>query len=568
MPDAFKPRPVQKRMLTSVINNLDNDNRINVWDVHPGTGKTLGVLAVLNELFRRSVIDATAIYTPRLNLCTQFETDWNRGSKLFDKPRMGKIVHRSNEKDDLLQGDRFGFVSTYQSLNADLTKHYRAFRKHHQRIALVADEAQILGASYESSGTGTAAAENIKILSDAAAVIIVMSGTAYRSDGKELLFGTYTEPSEKGDRFLQPDVKATYFEGVAEQYLRPFEYELHDGEALYEYLDGDVDDLVISELDSGLTKVLENKGYWEPLVDKTIDTVFDMKRVDRRFCGLIGAANQSHAKKIIEYLKRRKVSSLLAVSDEMAAQDNMRKFKSGNYDILVTVAMAHVGYDHKPIIVVTCLNPYRASGWLDQFFARGMRIMDDVPIEAQTLKGLVPQDPRMIKYVEDKRAESEQGLRERRTREGGERTIQEQLGQVTMASLTSVTAMGIDPKGDVNPDEYSYYVEAKKRFNIGPANITGLHLFAQEVGTTNKPPVRQNNSGTLVKQPQLTENEREKLLRKEVNKLARQAARLAGQEYKYYFVEMLRHFDKPLSQCSVSELEVRRAWLLQLPVWG
>ena len=50
----------------------------------------------------------------------------------------------------------------------------------------------------------------------------------------------------------------------------------------------------------------------------------------------------------------------------------MRQFKELRTDILVTVAMAHVGDYHKPISVVTCLNHYREPSWLDQFAARGM----------------------------------------------------------------------------------------------------------------------------------------------------------------------------------------------------
>jgi superfamily II DNA or RNA helicase len=97
---------------------------------------------------------------------------------------------------------------------------------------------------------------------------------------------------------------------------------------------------------------------------------------------------------------------------------DFRQFKEGDTDILVTVAMAHVGYDHKPISVVTCLNHYREWSWLDQFAARGMRMMAELPRGDQLLHYIGPNDRLNVRWADAKRRESDQGLRERRERPG------------------------------------------------------------------------------------------------------------------------------------------------------
>lgn len=564
--DSVEYRPMQRTFIEATKNKIANDGRVLVANVAPGSGKTLAAQATVNELYRVGLIDSAIVLTPRLNLCQQFELDWKQARPNFAEPVMGPIVHREN-KPPLLRDGEFGYTTTYQSLVTAPGIHFDFARRHQNRFALVLDEAQMLGSDGES-GTGTQSAKYVEEIGQFARFIFVMSGTPYRADGKPLIFATYTDPDDSGDRYLEADVTATYREGVTEKYLREFEYELFDGQALYEYLSGGSDVLVVSQTKSGIGKIVGNSGYWGPLVDRTIEAVRDRQEIDGRFCGLIGAANQTTARAIIRYIEKhhKGTRAVLAVSDETFAQDNLRQFKTGKYDILVTVAMAHVGYDHKPICVVTALNSYRETGWLDQFFARGMRVMPDVSYELQTLLCIVPDDPKMAAYVEQKRQESVQGVREREKKEraGREDGGDIELGVTSFATVTDTRAMSLDPELDLSPNDFALVKDHKKKYNLGAVNMTGLGHLLRDLTTTqqvNQPGVAVAPGGA----PLVTRQEEEKILRARLHSEANQCDRILGAphtvKHGHTNLKMFKKFRKKVEECSKTEIEERLSWI-------
>lgn len=558
--DSIDFRPMQKTFIEATKNKVANGERVLVGNVAPGSGKTLASQAATNELYRSGLIDAAIILTPRLNLCQQFELDWKEARKSFADPVMGKIVHRPNVE-PLLRDDQFGYATTYQSVVSDPGMHLKFCRSNNMRFALILDEAQMLGAD-ESTGLGTQSAKYVEEMGEFARFIFVMSGTPYRADGKQLVFATYTDPDQYGVRYLEADVTATYREGVSEKYLREFEYELFDGQALYEYMGGGVDVLVLSEMNGGLSKVLCNRGYWGPLVDRTVEAVKERQELHKGLCGLIGAVDQPHARDIIEYINTRHKGTkvLLAVSDESLAQDNLRQFKAGGYDILVTVAMAHVGYDHKPICVVAALNAYREIGWLDQFFARGMRVMKDIPYELQTLLCIVPDDPKMADYVEKKRQESVQGVKDRIRREGTHGPgVEPEPGITSWATVAGTRAMSLDPTLDLTQADFEFANDHRRKYNLGAANITGLGLLLKDLLVH-----RVHSETKKVEMPEgrfTTEKEWEEQIRRQIKKVANTCDKLLGQDYGYTNTYMKRKWGKGVGECGTVELNERLSWL-------
>lgn len=558
--DSVDYRPMQKSFIEATKNKVANGEKVLVANVAPGSGKTLASQAATNELYRSGLIDTAIILTPRLNLCQQFELDWKRDRELFAEPVMGKIVHRPNVE-PLLRDDQFGYATTYQSIVRDPGMHLKFCRNNKERFALILDEAQMLGAD-ESTGLGTQSAKYVEEMGEFARFIFVMSGTPYRADGKPLIFATYTDPDQHGIRYLEADVTATYREGVSEKYLREFEYELFDGQALYEYMNGGVDVLVLSEMNGGLSKVLCNRGYWGPLVDRAVQAVKERQEVHKKLCGLIGAVDQSHARDIIDYINTRHkdIKVLLAVSDESLAQDNLRHFKTGGYDILVTVAMAHVGYDHKPICVVAALNSYRETGWLDQFFARGMRVMQDIPYELQTLLCIVPDDPKMAVYVETKRQESVQGVKDRIRREGPKGpSVEPEPGITSWATVAGTRAMSLDPALDLSQADYVFADDHRRKYNLGAANITGLGLLLKDLMGH-----RVHDERKKVEMPEgrfSTERDWEKDIRRQINKVANACDKTLGQDFGYTNTYMKRKWGKGVDECGMVELSERLSWL-------
>lgn len=567
--DKVVLRAAQMRMVTAGLNTLERGEDTVVADMHPGSGKTLGSQALVNELYRREEIDAVVVLTPRINLCQQYETDWKNIRPLFSDPSMGLIVHRDNQP-PLIRSRQFGYATTYQSFVSQPEIHFDLLQNSYKRIALIGDEWQTARADLNNGEIGTRCAYWLQKAKDLFKFKIVMSGTAYGSDGVPLLYARYSEPDENRIRYLLPDVRSTYAEGVAEGYLRKFEYELFDGQAYYEYIDGQVDNLILSEMRNGVSKISSHPGYWKSLVDRTVDSVREMQSIYGAFCGLIGADTQKHAKQIIRYLQdHHDIRALLAVSDERAAHDNLRTFKQGGYDILVTVGMAHVGYDYKPITVVTCLNSFRQTGWLDQFFARGMRVIDSIPFDMQTVRCIVPDDKRMREYVERKRTESEQGIREREDRIKKPRESDpdiQLIGHTVSAQVLSTSAMGMEEGLDLDAAAYEMVINIKKKYDLGPANLTGIGKLLNDIGSLSLGDTVIATVAPPSLQGLKTEKEREKEIKDDIKKIAQEIdAKLGapmGVHWGYTYTEMKFYFGRSLTTLSYEELKDQLTWLI------
>jgi len=104
-----------------------------------------------------------------------------------------------------------------------------------------------LGTSNEL-GDGTLSAEVVEKFAESAKFVVMLTGTPYRSDNRELIFAEYTQQDEYGTRRLLADVEADYLEGVREGYLRPMEALVFDGTIQVEDLTaGRKDEATISE---------------------------------------------------------------------------------------------------------------------------------------------------------------------------------------------------------------------------------------------------------------------------------------------------------------------------------
>jgi superfamily II DNA or RNA helicase/ribulose bisphosphate carboxylase small subunit len=553
--DNITLRPAQERFLDAVkrkISQIESiiaagrepsvkEKTLVAW-LDPGSGKTLAYLNACNWLFRNYYINAVGVYTPRVNLCQQAELDWKDYSEMYEYPMMGEIHHKGNVTPLIDDEKQFGFASTYQSLVMDRAGIHRDFFESNV-AALVLDEAQMLGFDSELS-EGTQAAWKVSDLAEEARIIFLLTGTPYRQDGKPLLLATYTPYDEEDKSYLSFDVRGAYTEGVAEGYLRTFDAHFIDGYAIHTYLDtGETNELNLTEMDSGFYKVVEAPGYWEDVVDRTIESVGEFQQIDRRYCGLVACNRQIHANQIKTYIetKHPNVRVLIAVSDERLAHDNLRKFKLGGYDILITVAMAHVGYDHKWITVVTYLGSVRDENWLRQLFARGMRATFDANRnqfpDGQYVKVIVPDDKKMAKVVEKLRSESDEGIEKRKEMDYSSTSqsplIQDadRVGLTEFAETTGVRAKGMDEKNDINSrEEYESIETHRKKHGIVATATTALKGFLREYGVDPSKPesTAPNQSSTSRKsnyRRMMTDKEQRTQLRTLITQIVRSANR-------------------------------------------
>lgn len=524
----------QEDWLSAARMKVELGEKFLVGNIFCGSGKTFGTNDVTNELYRRGIVDAVVVLVPRINLCRQYELDWSEAKWLYSEP-MGEIVHRQNDAPLFRVGrsnhENFGYVTTYDSVVSRLDLHLRELQG--KRFALVLDEAQRLGARV-ADDDGTKAATAVLSLAERATFVQLVTGTPYRADGQPLVLARYSAPDSEGRRTLNADVRATYLEGVREGYLRPFEALLKDGKGVQEYLSGGTEYLRLAEMERGFCKIVEAPEFWKPLVDETIALVKAAQAVDirdpkepgfQRLCGLIGACRQSHARQIIAYLQEKRVSAILAVSEQANAAKELERFKDGNTDILVTVAMAHVGYDHKPITVVCCLNHYRQRSWLDQFAARGLRMMRGIPRTDQTLRYIGPDDILHRVWADEMRRNSDMGMLERDMRGVAEERDQERATPEAFVmrdvEVLGGRAIGMDEQYDLDYLGFAHIDELAKRFNISAAPHTGLAalLISQGAEIPTGDPYRAQPPLPIESRPKMTEQDWESTVSSRLNDL-------------------------------------------------
>lgn len=502
--DTFDPRPFQADAVEAIVDGFATGRRITIALGTPGTGKTLAYQAAATHLLREGLIDYLAVFVPRISLAQQCETSWMHRDKdtgelrglfqLFDaKSHFGKIRH-SDAQPPLTQHGAIGtgYASTYAALVTDPKTFTDWAEEHHGRFLLVADEAQFCGAD-DGNGGGTKAGALIKEMHEHAAHTVLLTGTPYRADGKQLVLSDYTEPDESGKQQLIRHVEATYADGIDEEYLRRFEMLLHEGSVT----ETDVGrqwsvEYQLSSRESNLQPVLRLPTTWQPMADMVVQSVREKQILNPAYRGLISCMEKKDAEAVTNYLRSRYPGLRVHIaisSDGKAAQDTLQNFKTHPADVLVTVRMAFIGYDCKQITVVGVLTHYRNKGHLMQLVGRGLRVWDEEPFDEQTCRIIAPDDPQMQEFLGELREQQDEGMRRRQERERdedgrpGEDGGTEPLTFIEQTRMTTVRAVSND--AEVEHDERLLIESLKHRHGL-VGDVTSLAGFLEDYGIRTK----------------------------------------------------------------------------------
>ncbi|MCD2099569.1 DEAD/DEAH box helicase family protein [Rhodococcus qingshengii] len=434
--DTFNARPFQNELIRAVLNRFKTEN-CTVAIASPGSGKTLAYQAVATHLMREGMIEHIAVYAPRLSLAQQCELEWRHATaagdrghfELFDQSvRLERIRHRQNHEMPFTHSGetRTGFTTTYSSLASEPSIHLAWAAKHAGRFLLVADEAQFCGSrdtEGQSSG-GTVAGDLIEKMSEYAAHTLLLTGTPYRSDGGEIVLAEYTDTDAEWRKRIVSHAEATYSDGIANGYLRPFEARCVDARMnIRELGSSTVVSKDLSEDSSHLAEVLRQPEVFKPLSDDVMRYLDEAQARDPRYKALIACMDMSEARKVTAYLEKshptKRVKIAVSADGDEAAQV-LRRFKTDDTDVLVTVRMAFLGYDCKRITVVGLLTNYRDDGHLQQLVGRGLRMWGDTEDQSQVCRIVAPDDSKMRKFLEDLREQNDLGIAEKKSREVAE----------------------------------------------------------------------------------------------------------------------------------------------------
>lgn len=577
--DSFIPRKPQEEMMTAFIQLMAEapEKRTGPPPVlcallACGSGKTVAALACCNLAFREGFARGGIMLNPRTALCSQYEESWDRTgtdeteggaytdfSQFFINPKMGTVRARKNEQPVLFE-DQFGYSITYSALVSDLKKpksqqiHLTETGIIQRPFILVLDEAQSLGFSAYDDDFFTDKRETrayteavMKLYNHPNCVAaILMTATDVRSDSLPLFLGKYSEEDEKGRRWLMPDVRFSYVDGVTLKYLRPFDFHLEAAKVTTsrQFFDDDLPDKEESHLSKTSTKKLkrfiEQPQVWQILARKTVDRLLHVREaLWDGYQGLIAAMDIKHAGQISAYLENQYpnikcitvVGDLSKIKEDDAGRlsKNLKEFKRGNYDILISVKKAYVGFNHPRITVVGVLTHWRHFSFLEQLCGRGGRVYKNRPTEEQVLWVVSLDDKRMKDFADYMRKATVQYIKEKG--EGDPPPEQSSFETVESVTLLGSSGEGFIEEGTLETGIHEPFSSLLVENNIAAAPTFVAGIVRRAGGSIEQLLNGKTASGPTTTLPQKDAVELRTEIESKIKSLAGYIARREGRDW-------------------------------------
>jgi superfamily II DNA or RNA helicase len=393
-----------------------------VADVTPGGGKTRMAMILGKSLLEAGMVNSVVHVVPRSLLRTQVEIDWQESGS-------GNLLVASDNRSPLYVAERklggvvVGAVCTYHQIRSALPVYADWFRS--RRCLMICDEAGLLEDN-DMKSWGPNAVE----LHELAAFTLVMSGSFFRNRKTQKVALVDYERRSDGLEYAKADIAYSLAQAIAEHSVKPMEFIRLDASVKYGLgtRDGSSEiEAVLSEAENedesrALRTFLDLASTWQPLVDAALNHWVDWRRDVYPSRMIVVAKSQVHAAQIVEYIrKKHELEAVQATSDQEDAHEVIETFrgdrkngKVGSPEILVTVAMAAIGFDVPDITHMVYLSAYRSLPWVLQAFARATRTDPwcSIPAEDQTAFCFVPDDKRMVALIEWMRVETARGVAE------------------------------------------------------------------------------------------------------------------------------------------------------------
>ena len=368
-----------------------------ICECTPGSGKSM-LPIIAGKLITARLADALSWICPRKTLQSQ-------GEQNFQDPMFRELLHhnlvvRSSTNDENPCRGLNGFITTYQAVGID---HSQTVLNDFllKRYILTLDE-------FHHAEEGGLWHKALKPLVDRAKYKILMTGTMERGNGSKIAF------TDKYSNHPDTIVKIKYGrkDALAEQAIIPLHFSFSDGNVKWMDYDGSnveydsIANMPKKDAAKAIYTAITTK-YAEELLAKGLSHWVDHKKRHPSSKLLIVTANVELAKKTIAFLDKYQYRSEIATSHEsIAAQVAIKNFREGYIDILVGVAMFYEGFDCKQVSHIIALTHIRSKPWLEQIFARAVRIDPFAgPYETQYGYIFAPDDPLIRKVVANIEAE-------------------------------------------------------------------------------------------------------------------------------------------------------------------
>lgn len=342
--------------------------------VTPGGGKS-ALPIIAGRLIRAGLVDKILWICPRMTLQVQGERNFIDPFFRDLFPHDNRIRSSTNELDPCrgLQG----FITTYQAVSSD--KHKTILQDlQKRRYLVVLDEFHHV----ELNGEWHKPLSSIMQL---AKYQVLMTGTLYRGDDHKIAFLDYDKTSYGHRPFMtgNSDTAVIQYErtdALEDKAILPIHFVFSDGRSAWENAQGreihtdSFYNVLPKERGSALFAALSTE-FAEHLLALTLSHYHRYLKTVPTAKLLIVTANIAEARRHFKVLEQNGYAVGLATShDTPEALDRIEDLRSGRVNMIVTIAMAYEGLDIPEISHIACLTHIRSKPWIEQMFARAVRI--------------------------------------------------------------------------------------------------------------------------------------------------------------------------------------------------
>jgi superfamily II DNA or RNA helicase len=346
--------------------------------VTPGGGKS-ALPIITGKLIGAGLVDKILWICPRMSLQSQGERNFIDPffREMFDHNL--SIRQSTNEPDPCRGLD--GFITTYQAIAADASQTIRTVlpdvRKY--RYAVILDEFHHVDVGGEwSKALARIVAE--------ARYLVLMTGTLERGDNRKISYIEYTTSkwgSERPTMIGDHETAVILYERSAaleDHAILPLHFVFSDGKAAWENYQGreihsdSFYEVLPKERSAALYAALSTE-FAEQLLALALGNFIEYLELVPSAKMLVVTAGITEARRHFKTLVENSYAAGLATSHETAeAIEQIDNFRLGRINILVTIAMAYEGLDIPEISHTACLTHIRSKPWIEQMFARAVRI--------------------------------------------------------------------------------------------------------------------------------------------------------------------------------------------------
>jgi superfamily II DNA or RNA helicase len=549
------PRPWQRELIAELVQMR---NTRMMLDISPGGGKgSTGYF--IGAYAPRDRVNAVCHVAPRTNLRDQAGDRPRWLADYAQREQLWLPEIRPTENVPPLRRGSYGYATTPQSILANPALHYQEFER--AKYALILDEPQMMPADGQWSRA-------MQGLIDRAALVVLMSGTFSRSDGKAILLAPYAH-SSLGDTvdFQHPDwttLRYRRVDALGDEAILPIEFktfeagaEFFRSEAVSFKTWGDL--IGEQEQRAGLYAVLTHEAG-RAIADRMLDDWQNHRQTHRSAQALIITHSQPEARDYLKRIRERYpgVDARVAISDEKASADTIRRFCRGDGEVLITVGMAYVGMDACAISHIALLTYVRQRTWIEQAIARGVRV-DPIagPYRSQRCRVYAPGDPLLKEIIEAIEREQEEALKDA---DGMACRIE---GDERKAVVNSDTIVFSSDLGDAQSHEMNIVSLSSEMTGMCERAIeqAGLSITPVELLKVHNAMMGIEPFTYQTVAPQINVRDREDQLRKAIEQRCRLLDSQRGVAFGATNADTLRRFRKPRPEMNSAELMQVWTWL-------